>query len=72
MASDRVMYKGGAIRITGTVRVCEPEVMREFGWPWPWPFEVRDGNRRVIAVCLDHDTANQALFDLRKSEQRGA
>jgi len=72
MATDRVMYKGGAIRITGTVRGCEPEFMKEFGWPWPWPFEVRDGARQVIAVCLDHETANQALHDLMRSEQGGA
>jgi len=72
MSSDRVMFKGGAIRITGTVRVCEPEVMGTFDWPWPWPFEVRDGARRIIAICLDHGTSNQALIDLRKSEQGGA
>ena len=60
-----VMYKGGAFRITGTVRGCEPEVAEAFGWPYPhpWMFEVRDADRNVIAVCLDHETANRVLWD---------
>lgn len=70
--TDRVMFKGGTFRLTGTVRGCEPEVMGTFGWPWPWPFEVRAGDGRVIAVCLDHETAEQALRDLMRNEWGGA
>lgn len=66
---SRVTYKGGALRVTGMVRGCEPELMAEFGWPWPpaWPFEVvgydADGVKHVIAVCQDHETAERVLLD---------
>ena len=65
MVGDRVMYKGGEFRVTGMVRCCEREVMAATGWPYPWPFEVvgydADGAKRVVAVCLDHETAEDAL-----------
>jgi hypothetical protein len=65
MAVERAQFKGGTFRVVGTVRGCEPGLMEEFGWPYPYPwvFEVRDVDRRVIAVCLDHETANQVLRD---------
>lgn len=76
MASDRVMFKGGAFRVTDTVRGCEPEVMAATGWPYPWPFEVvgydADGAKRVIAVCLDHETAEDALRAWWRSNWGGA
>jgi hypothetical protein len=63
---QRVMFKGGTIRVIGTVRGCEPEVAEACGWPYPrpWMFEVRDADRNVIAVCFDHETANQVLSDM--------
>lgn len=71
MAIDRVMYKGGPMRVIGMVRGCEPEVAAVFDWPWPWPFEVVGydtiGAKQVVAVCLDHETANDALRDWSRS-----
>jgi hypothetical protein len=61
--SDRAMFNGGTFRMIGTVRGCEPEVMAAAGWPYPYPwmYEVRDVNQRVIAVCSDHEMAEQVL-----------
>jgi len=74
--TDRVVYKGGPIRVTGMVRGCEPEVMAATGWPYPWPFEVvgydARGEKHVIAVCLDHETANDALRAWWRSNLGGA
>jgi hypothetical protein len=63
MSGDRVLFKGGTFRMIGTVRGCEPAVMEAAGWPYPYPwmYEVRDTDRRVVAVCSDHETANQVL-----------
>lgn len=63
-------FKCGAIRLVAEVRGCEPIVMELFGWLWPWPFEVRSGGQ-VIAVCVDHATADQAVLDFLGSEQAG-
>jgi hypothetical protein len=68
VAVDRVTFKGGSFRVIGVVRGCEPEVM---AWPYPWPFEVigydERGAKQVVAVCLDHETANDALRDWSRS-----
>jgi len=75
VAADRVTFKGGVMRVTGEVRGCEPEVMAVFAWPWPWPFEVVDydvdGAKQVIAVCRDHETANDARRDWTRSVSGG-
>jgi hypothetical protein len=66
------LFKGGTMRVTGVVRGCEPEVMAAFAWPWPWPFEVigygASGEKQVVAVCRDHETANDALRDWSRSQ----
>lgn len=71
MAVVRKMFKGGSIRVTGEVRGCEPEVMAVFDWPYPWPLEVigyaARGAKQVIAVCRDHETANDVLRDWSRS-----
>lgn len=68
MVADRVMFKGGSIRNLVEVRGCEPDIMQMFSWPWPWPFEVSAGGQ-VIAVCRDHEAANNAARDWMRSRQ---